>query len=718
VLGIGGTTWQWRVASRANMRIGAQVEIVKNALTAVLVEHLNHSETPEFPLIPGSPPYRLTPELKPAAGQPEFVSVGVTKRLETSDAKPVAVQGDDLLPALADLSLALAKRSLAVQDDLERQADAAEWSAYAAYVSLAQAALAANDYSEARRLLSQAPELNRGWEWSFIGRCSLQNRWAVPTKGSSVFISQDGTRIVVGNGTFDFEEHDVQLGTTLKVQNVSWMPRKLAEMMPNGELSVLNFEVPQTNRAARWLMRTLTGASGWISASISEDGQFIAWVGRKDEEPDGANMLRLMNVSQWGDSIRGLPRRAAADRPVDVALDVAVILESSPRPPVSGLEITTPEGLRRIVAGEDRTIRFLETKSNREAAVFRMPETITNLQIAGDGSRLVISLADGTAQVWDIRDPEDRKQDLVREWAERGPAGAYVDELIAGPILTAVLPDAIVMDASLTALRRLVAVQVLDERLEDLNLAAERAFAKLAAGQTDKGTLQAAAEAAELPPRVKAIVLERAAAWEYSPPEPTAEEKLADAEKKRRLAEADAAVFEAQADGPYPDGMAERLKRAVADRRELLGKRHVLTVTAEGQLAQCLGDVAGAWQAEAEVAFREDRYQFALHCGYEAKEKHGPAPSPRTEAIVAMTHWQLGLGTDAALAAAEEDDLRSMKRTFSREEHRQGAREALARARAIMADPANAETWAKNEDAKALLAEAEALINPPPALPK
>lgn len=41
------------------------------------------------------------------------------------------------------------------------------------------------------------------------------------------------------------------------------------------------------------------------------------------------------------------------------------------------------------------------------------------------------------------------------------------------------------------------------------------------------------------------------------------------------------------------------------------------------------------------------------------------------------------------------------------------ARAALARLRALMADPASAETWAKDEDAKALLAEAEALIDPP-----
>jgi hypothetical protein len=34
-----------------------------------------------------------------------------------------------------------------------------------------------------------------------------------------------------------------------------------------------------------------------------------------------------------------------------------------------------------------------------------------------------------------------------------------------------------------------------------------------------------------------------------------------------------------------------------------------------------------------------------------------------------------------------------------------------------MSDPVNADTWAKDEDAKALLAEAEALIDPPPPLP-
>jgi hypothetical protein len=45
--------------------------------------------------------------------------------------------------------------------------------------------------------------------------------------------------------------------------------------------------------------------------------------------------------------------------------------------------------------------------------------------------------------------------------------------------------------------------------------------------------------------------------------------------------------------------------------------------------------------------------------------------------------------------------------------HPTEARAALAQLRALMADPKNAGTWAKDEDAKALLAEAEALIDPP-----
>ncbi|MFO0857056.1 MAG: hypothetical protein U0640_06835 [Phycisphaerales bacterium] len=250
------------------------------------------------------------------------------------------------------------------------------------------------------------------------------------------------------------------------------------------------------------------------------------------------------------------------------ALKIVAILASSPNGP-SGLALTTLDGTRRIVGGADKTVRFYETKNGkptlpptsespegvyREVAVFRLDDAVTNLQMTGDGTRLIISLADGSARVWDIRDPAERRKDLEREWAERVPAGEYLDGLWNTPIET--LPtesirEKIIADASLTPLRRLVAVEMLEERLEDTRVAAEEAFAKIVQ-QAEKETqawqaidtmrmksfIVTGANDVDLPPRVKEVVFSRAAKWEYTPSGSQSETKLKEETKKKDLAEA------------------------------------------------------------------------------------------------------------------------------------------------------------------------------------
>ncbi|HEX2838572.1 MAG TPA: hypothetical protein VHN77_10635 [Phycisphaerales bacterium] len=80
-------------------------------------------------------------------------------------------------------------------------------------------------------------------------------------------------------------------------------------------------------------------------------------------------------------------------------------------------------------------------------------------------------------------------------------------------------------------------------------------------------------------------------------------------------------------------------------------------------------------------------------------------PDDPTTAIVenAESPADLCILAIARFRASQEADAEPM---FARR-----AREALNNARAIMADPANAQTWAKDEDAKVLVAEATALID-------
>jgi WD40 repeat protein/serine/threonine protein kinase len=274
-----------------------------------------------------------------------------------------------------------------------------------------------------------------------------------------------------------------------------------------------------------------------------------------------------------------------------LSLCLAVIRGRSGVPMPTALTITTPDGSRRIIGAADGTLRFIDAAADRQVAVFRMPGPVSGLEMTPDGTRLIIALTDGSARVWDIRHGSERIADLQREHAERIPAAAYVDTLWndtipAGDgsgtstprIATDKLRDTIIADLSLTPLRRLVAAQILDDRLAEADAAAHRAFNAIEKDQTEKSAVQAAALATDLPPRIKEKVIARAEKWEYHAPEPSAEEKLAEETKARRLAEA---AFEAQpafVDPLSDPDPVDRLREAFRTREELLGPLDPLTI--------------------------------------------------------------------------------------------------------------------------------------------
>jgi tetratricopeptide (TPR) repeat protein len=87
--------------------------------------------------------------------------------------------------------------------------------------------------------------------------------------------------------------------------------------------------------------------------------------------------------------------------------------------------------------------------------------------------------------------------------------------------------------------------------------------------------------------------------------------------------------------------------------------------------------------------------------------------------LVALIRHRLSLADAATLAAAGEIDMKfdpTLKAPLTADEHRQRAREALARAKALMQPAADGtpSPWANDEDAKALIAEAEELIGGAP----
>jgi hypothetical protein len=372
------------------------------------------------------------------------------------------------------------------------------------------------------------------------------------------------------------------------------------------------------------------------------------------------------------------------------SLAVARTIATSTIDLAADLALTTPDGTRRIVGGADKTIRLYEAKDGkptlpataeqpegvyREVAVFRMPEAVTNLQMTADGTRLIIQLEGGSARVWDIRDPEERRKDLQAEWAERVPAGAYLDTqwdndaLWATDPPDAALRDHIVNDQSLTPLRRLVAAEMLEERLEDDRAAAEQAFESLSKDQTDKAAVQAAAAAADLPRRVKGRVVAMAGGWEYKPPKlreaERLEEELTEETKRRRLLEADRVAGLWGTDGQYGAPQLPSLdefRMALAIREEVLGQTHARTLDVlrmvaflESKHGHGVDRFADLVARTASTTDQPTGHLISLYCEY-ASEAALSGDFERAEAALAFVRENVGLLT-------EEDSL-SVGETF------------------------------------------------------
>jgi hypothetical protein len=241
-------------------------------------------------------------------------------------------------------------------------------------------------------------------------------------------------------------------------------------------------------------------------------------------------MSKLIVLDAWGGPDLRFHERFWE---LPLSLYVDALMSSVREAPITGRSVTTPDGLRRIEA-DGRVIRFIDAKADRELAVLRTAAHVTHLTMTGDGTRLILHHADLPSRVWDIRDPEERRAEMVRAWAERAPAGTYLDSLFASPTPTAELESAVINDASLTPLRRLVAAEMLQERLRDIDHVASTTFESIlrdAEKATDawqrvdtkaiKAHITAAAAALQpsdtLPPRAIEKVAASAKAWEYRP---------------------------------------------------------------------------------------------------------------------------------------------------------------------------------------------------------
>jgi len=484
LIGIAGTAWGWREATASKAALEGQVKGITRVFDGVSDAVARASQRGVFPQVHVDPFAPVKPGIDPTLA-----------RLDTM--REYAVTWiDQAVKSHQELQTA--------SERLREQTEAAEWSAYTATLFAAQSALAANDYPEARRIMERVPKGKVGWEGVLLAKLNAEivslkpvQEGLSPWPGREEVASPDGL---------------------LKVRN------------EYEQLTVIDARTGTPLSRMQWPDLT----SRFRQAAFTSDSSQLEAIGGIDGLAEYRVVFNLAAIGGPAPKLNAFDTSKRGD--VLTELRVAAILASSPNGP-SALTLTTPDGSRIIKGFADGTVRFYEAKDGkptlpptpatadapdgvlREVAVFRMPGAVSNLQMTGDGTRLIISLADGSARVWDIREPEERRKDLQREWAERVPAGEYLDTLWNAPPTerpTASLREAIINDASLTPLRQLVAVELLEERTQDAKAEAARAFGEITKDQTDPAAVQAKAQAAELPARVKEVVVAEAQVWRPS----------------------------------------------------------------------------------------------------------------------------------------------------------------------------------------------------------
>ena len=217
----------------------------------------------------------------------------------------------------------------------------ARWRAYRGNIAGANAALVANQTGTAQRLLNEAPEEHRGWEWHYLSAAADQSLAILPHDSDvwAIAFSPDGSLLVSGA-----EEGPIRI----------W------------------------DVASRRLLRTLEGHTGCVySVAFSPNGCFLA-SGSKDE-----------TIRIW-DMPTGTVQRVLQDPPAQV-FGVAF----SP----NGRYLAAGRSDLAVRIWDLTTGQVWETPLDHGALVYTVAFHPTlDLLASGDG----VSTADGLLRLWDL----------------------------------------------------------------------------------------------------------------------------------------------------------------------------------------------------------------------------------------------------------------------------------------------------------------------------
>ncbi|HLO41679.1 MAG TPA: serine/threonine-protein kinase [Phycisphaerales bacterium] len=195
----------------------------------------------------------------------------------------------------ARIASASAMSARLAQAEADKARGGAEWSAYTANLALAQMAMDAGNWPEARERIEQAPAANRGWEWRFLRDRSRRVVHAFQGLAGSdhrAIVTRDGRYLLVPTGKDRAQEWDLSKDPPALVGEravdlyhasaVSFSPDH-ARMLVCGGGAVEIFGPDEGERTGATL-GTTNGYGFSFDAQFSPDGRWIATSTNNDGE--------------------------------------------------------------------------------------------------------------------------------------------------------------------------------------------------------------------------------------------------------------------------------------------------------------------------------------------------------------------------------------------------------------------------------------------------
>ena len=431
LVGIAGTTWgMWRAASY-NEKLTWRVSVANQYLEQMMGEVWPDEAPTDTIELRLDDRTLATLQYKADLSnegtriiKPVIVS---TRRVDRETAAQKQTIDGYALIQLGEWALAAFRDQKDTITALDKQTDAAEWSAYTANLALAQAALQSGNRLEAALRLEQCPESRRGWEWRVLRASADTSTYSYQAHGPLAFLD-GGDRFLTRSVNNGLEFRETSSGRLIKTIVGSFGVNDV-QVSPDGKhILIAGVDRTRNEYAAaicdidgRSIFQTAEHDESPLTSFVASGAAFIT-VERYFRETSRlrvwdtktGNMLASLEQAwpgyQWGAASPHSPHVVMCTNEVvelrDVIRNTQVAVLKGLRPADLIAAKFSPEGKTILTVSRAAGVELWSSESGDHLATVALksinPDEVDCVSFAFNGSRAVISAYGDVAEVIDV----------------------------------------------------------------------------------------------------------------------------------------------------------------------------------------------------------------------------------------------------------------------------------------------------------------------------